>query len=373
MEKTQLVFGPYPPSAPTSSLAQDQIFFDSAGGSQALGAVADAIATHFLASNVQLGPTYAAARRARANYDAAFAAAARFLNCRPDQIVFGPSTTQLLRNVSHALDFDDANDDADDAPSSSKRDEIILSAIDHESNIAPWLALAHRLHLRVTWWNPTTSSSSSLLTTLADPSAPATGIAALVSPHPPRLRPPHLHPLRLPAPFPRLRSLGHFFHDPATLEGKLGLAAASYELLQAVPAVVDYLGGPDGPHRRAADANQTAVLRPFLAYLAASPDKFTVYGGTDLHPARLPVVSFSVAGWSSRRVVEEVEKVSNIGIRWGHFYAPRLVGEILGRLEDGLDGIIRVSFAHYNSVEEVERLITVLDSVLSQPAPTSNA
>src|SRR4051812_4316365 len=55
--------------------------------------------------------------------------------------VLGPSTTQLLRNVSYALRFQEG-------------DELIISAIDHEANIAPWVSLAERQKLVVKWWKP---------------------------------------------------------------------------------------------------------------------------------------------------------------------------------------------------------------------------
>ncbi|PKS07903.1 hypothetical protein jhhlp_006511, partial [Lomentospora prolificans] len=384
------------------SLTQDQVFFDSAGGSQVLGAVVSSITTHYTVSNVQLGPTYAAARLAVSNYTAAYAATARFLNTNPNQIVFGASTTQLLRNLAHALQFE-------------KGDEIVVSAVDHESNISPWLDLAERQGLVVKWWKPERlddSDASGLLALITDKTklvavTHASNVLGVINPIRKIADAAHAHgaliavdgvayapyrPIDVAAldvdfyvfswykvfgphistlyastrAFPRVRSLGHYFLDTNTLEGKLGLAGAAYELLQAIPVVIDYLGPTDGPMRHDIELNQNIILRPLLAYLAADPDRFTVYGGAILHPNRLPVVSFSVKGWSSRQVVEEVEKVSNIGIRWGHFYAPRLVGEILGRLKDGLDGIIRVSFAHYNSLEEVERFITVLDSVLSK-------
>ena len=49
---------------------------------------------------------------------------------------------------------------------------------------------------------------------------------------------------------------------------------------------------------------------------------------------------------------------AGIGIRWGHFYAPRLV-DALGLTER--DGVVRVSLVHYNTEDEVRRLLAVLD------------
>lgn len=97
---------------------------------------------------------------------------------------------------------------------------------------------------------------------------------------------------------------------------------------------------------------------------------------------RVPVVSFTVKGKSSKEIVDGIESKSNFGCRWGHFYSKRMVDDLLGL--GGCDGVIRVSMVHYNTgksscgtalrtrrklmldtVEEVERYVKVLDEVLS--------
>ena len=75
---------------------------------------------------------------------------------------------------------------------------------------------------------------------------------------------------------------------------------------------------------------------------------------------RVPTISFVVAGVRSEFVVRHVD-AHGIGIRWGDFYAPRLI-EALALQSQG--GVIRVSMAHYNSVEEIDRLIAHLDQVI---------
>lgn len=61
---------------------------------------------------------------------------------------------------------------------------------------------------------------------------------------------------------------------------------------------------------------------------------------------RVPVISFSVKGKSSKESVEKVDSSSDFGIRWGHFYSKRLVDDLLGLRTDG---VIRVSMVHYNT------------------------
>ncbi len=75
---------------------------------------------------------------------------------------------------------------------------------------------------------------------------------------------------------------------------------------------------------------------------------------------RVSTVSFTVGDTSSREVVEGVDK-AKIGIRYGDFYAKRIVEE------HGLtrtDGTVRVSMVHYNTLEEVDRLIAALEPAL---------
>ena len=77
---------------------------------------------------------------------------------------------------------------------------------------------------------------------------------------------------------------------------------------------------------------------------------------------RMPTISFVVNGRHSETIVRQTDKVG-IGIRFGDFYARRVI-EALGLQERG--GVVRVSMAHYNTVEEIDRLITCLDEVIGQ-------
>ena len=78
----------------------------------------------------------------------------------------------------------------------------------------------------------------------------------------------------------------------------------------------------------------------------------------------MPTVSFVAAGRRSSAIVEAVDR-HRVGIRFGDFYARRLI-EHLGLAEQ--DGVVRVSMVHYNTLDEVDRLIAALDEALRQPA-----
>jgi selenocysteine lyase/cysteine desulfurase len=66
---------------------------------------------------------------------------------------------------------------------------------------------------------------------------------------------------------------------------------------------------------------------------------------------------------SSKKIVQEAEKISNYGFRWGHFYSKRLCDEVL-QLEP--KAVTRVSMVHYNTEDEIHGLVEVLKKVLPQ-------
>ncbi|KAI0432097.1 aminotransferase class-V [Xylaria sp. FL1042] len=396
-------------------LARDQVFFDNAGGSQTLGTVIEAIRDYLAQTNVQLGATYKTGQLSTERYETGFAAGARYINAEASAIVFGASTTQLLRNVSFALEF-------------SEGDEIVVSSIDHEANIGPWIDLAARQKLVLKWWTPTLSpdnnrnnTNNSTITNpdpipILTPSSltplltsrtrlvscthtsnvlgsinPIASIAAAVragpasealvivdgvswAPHRPvdvqaldvdvyafswyKVYGPHMAMLYASRRAQgNMRSLGHFFKKGDTLEEKIGLAGASYELLHALPTLTSHL--PSSPSSWASrTAHEETLQTTLLSYLVSRPDVIVYGDTTGSSAARVSTISFRVVGWSSRDVVETVEAVTNFGFRWGNFYSPRLVHELLGL---GDDGVVRVSLACYNTVDEVKGFIDALE------------
>ncbi|KAF2968929.1 hypothetical protein GQX73_g4643 [Xylaria multiplex] len=401
------------------ALAGDQVFFDNAGGSQTLGTVIEAIRDYLLRSNVQLGGTYKTGKLTSERYDAAWAAGARYVNAdeteivikfkasrysqeditNPNAQVFGASTTQLFRNLSFTLAFDEG-------------DEVVISSIDHEANIAPWVDLAARQKLVLKWWTPSLSPSSStnpnpqlLPSDLEKLLTPRTrlvacthvsnilgsindigGIVAAVrggpspralvvvdgvsyAPHRPldlgalgvdayafswyKVYGPHIAMLYVGRRVQdQMRTLGHFFRKSNTLEEKIGLAGASYELLHSLSATTAYLPpSPDDSRWASLASHEETLQKTLLAYLV-SRDDVTVYGDTTGDSAmRVSTISFRVAGWRSQEVVETVESASVFGFRWGAFYSVRLVSGLLG-LDD--DGIVRV-------IDEVKSFIAAME------------
>ena len=161
-----------------------------------------------------------------------------------------------------------------------------------------------------------------------------------------------------------LGSICHYFHTGDSLSTKLGLAAASYELVAAIPSIIAYFGDNKQSTWEGIAAHEEALQETLLTYLRQRKG-ITIYGHPDADKGkRVPVISFSVEGWSSKDVVDGVESKSRFGCRWGHFFSKRLVDEILGLGGEGKDGVVRASLVHYNTVEEVEGFVKVLDEVL---------
>ena len=109
-------------------------------------------------------------------------------------------------------------------------------------------------------------------------------------------------------------------------------------------------------------AHEETLTRNFLSYLAGKP-RVTVVGEKDPRRAedRLPVISFLVDDTDPEELVMEIDR-ARIGLRWGHFNSPRLL-DALDLLE--YKGVIRISMAHYNTKEELERLKKALDPLIS--------
>src|ERR671935_271579 len=121
-----------------SALQAPTVFFDGPGGTQCPDSVIDAIADYLRESNANLGGAFGNSRRSDALIAEARLAAASFLRCEPDEVVFGQNMTSLSftlsRTVGRAL---------------RAGDEILVTKLDHDGNISPWLELARDLDLQV--------------------------------------------------------------------------------------------------------------------------------------------------------------------------------------------------------------------------------
>jgi len=109
------------------------VFLDGPGGTQVRQRVIDAISGYLSRDNANTGGAYATSRNTDAMLTAARAAMADFLNCAADEIVFGPNMTTLTYAMSRAIGRD-----------LGPGDEILVTRLDHDANVSPWLALEEK-------------------------------------------------------------------------------------------------------------------------------------------------------------------------------------------------------------------------------------
>jgi cysteine desulfurase family protein (TIGR01976 family) len=328
---------------------------------------------------------------------------------RPDEISFGMNATSFMRLISIAI-----------GQSLRDRREIIVTDLDHEANIAVWLAL-EREGAKILWWHfrddgrlhpedlekllsartrivacTLASNAIGSILNIAEVSkrAHAAGAEVFVDavhygPHAPidvqefgcdylvcsgyKIFSPHMGFLwgRLEA----LNALPTFREDfvPDTAPAKLEIGTYIYENVAGMDAAVRYLEdigrliSPATTSRRGALVASTEAIRDYEAQLSRAmldvlaSANATVYGITakDQLSHRTPTLCFNLPGAPPARVTEELAK-QNIGVRDGHMYSPRLMKR-LGLTQES--GAVRASLVHYNTVEEVRRFENALQRI----------
>jgi cysteine desulfurase family protein (TIGR01976 family) len=373
-----------------SSLQDGFAFLDAPGGSQVPDEVGDAIARALREASANLGAGYATSLRVKAILEQAEAHAARFLGCDPHELTFGPNMTTLDFMLSRTA-----------GRGFAAGDEILVSSLDHDGGVAPWLELAHDRDLVVKHIELNADTTldfddleaklsertrvvafawaSNAVGTITDASrvcrlAHEVGALAWIdavhyAAHEPidvraidadvlicspyKFCGPHLgiaygraevtetwRPYKArPAP---TNPLGRRF----------ATGTLPYELLAGFNATIDYLdsiGGYDAivPYERELGER----------FLAGISDAVTVYGIQGME-GRVPTFLINVEGVAAAEVAAALAQ-QQIGV-WAHdtWYSLDLYRR-LGYEQDA----IRVGFIHYNSADEVDRLIQGLESV----------
>jgi cysteine desulfurase family protein (TIGR01976 family) len=392
------------------ALQDNFIFFDNAAGAQSPKAVLNAVADHLLHRNVQRGGRYRQSQEVDATIAKARESVALLVNARhPDEISFGMNATSFMRLISIAI-----------GQSLKERREIIVTDLDHEANIAVWLAL-EREGAKIVWWNfredgrlhpedlekllsPRTrivactlaSNAIGSVLDVAEVSrrAHAAGVEVFIDavhygPHGPldvqafdcdylvcsgyKIFSPHMGFLW--GRRETLNALPTFREDfvPDTTPAKLEVGTYIYENVAGMDAAVQYLEelgqlvNPAATSRRAALAAGMESIRNYEALLsramldALSSVKATVYGITACEQVslRTPTLCFNLPGISPAKVTEALAQ-QNIGVRDGHMYSPRLMKR-LGLAKE--TGAVRASLVHYNTLEEVEKFKAALATI----------
>ncbi|MDQ3894435.1 MAG: cysteine desulfurase-like protein [Actinomycetota bacterium] len=369
-----------------SALETSLAFFDGPGGTQAPNEVIDAIARYLRNSNANVGGPYRTSLATEALIANARATAARFLGCSTEEVVFGANMTTLNFALTRAA-----------ARELRERDEVIVTRLDHDANISPWLELERDLGIVVRFAEVSDDCrldladlerklskrtrvvafpwASNAVGTLVDVSE-VTGLAhdagALAwidavhyAPHGPidvaaaaadvlicspyKFYGPHLglafarrellerwRPYKVrPAPD---EPIGHRY-ETGTLP---------HELLAGFIGAVDYL------ESIGFDAIRTHERELGDRFLSGLPAACRLYGLPTMD-GRVSTFAFTVAGRPPRDVAVHLGE-RDIAVWHGNYYAL----EIMRRL--GLDeGAVRVGIVHYNTAAEVDRLLGELE------------
>src|SRR5207302_6653460 len=126
---------------PALNTGDNFTFFDNGAGTQIPQVALDAVQQHLVHHNVQRGGRYSKSQDVDAALQSARQSVATFLNARdPREVAFGMNATSFIRLVSLAI-----------AEILGKRKEIIVTDLDHEANIATWIAL-HSRGAEIRWW-----------------------------------------------------------------------------------------------------------------------------------------------------------------------------------------------------------------------------
>jgi cysteine desulfurase family protein (TIGR01976 family) len=386
---TAVTLDPTAVRARFSSLASGFAFLDAPGGSQVPDSVGDAVARCLREASANMGANYETSRRVGAIVAEAEAKAAAFLRCEPSEIIFGPNMTSLNFTLSRTAGREFA-----------PGDEILVSSLDHDGGVAPWLELAHDRGLRVQHIelrDDTTLDFEDLAAKLSDRTrvvafawasnaigtitdaarvcelAHSVGALAwvdavhyaahepidvaqigadvlLCSPY--KFCGPHLG-----IAFGRsslLESWRPYKARPAPtspLGRRFETGTLPYELLAGFNATIDYL----------AEIGGMAAIVPYERslgerFLATLPESVTVYGLPTLE-GRVPTFLVNVDGAPAAEVAGALGE-RGVGV-WAHntWYSLNLY-QRLGYDADA----IRIGFIHYNTADEVDRLVRELAS-----------
>jgi cysteine desulfurase family protein (TIGR01976 family) len=376
------------------ALATGAAYLDGPGGSQAPREVIDAVAGYLRGNNANLGgafPTSAASDEVMAR---GRAAAAEFIGAEPEEIAFGANMTTLNFQLAHAV-----------ARTLEPDDEIVVTRLDHDANVSPWLIVARDQGLTVRSAPIRTADvtldedaleeligertrvvaftlASNAVGSIPDAAriaAAAHRVGALawadgvhLAPHrrlrarewgidvllcsPYKFFGPHLGiaAVRLDL----ARSLPADRVRPASEEPpghRFETGTQSHEAVAGATAAIEYLRSlGDGDLDRAferIDEHEMALARRFLAGM---PDRLTLYG-IPRAEGRTPTFCFNLAGLEPRAVAR---RLGALGIYvWdGHYYAL----EPMRALGLGAAGAVRAGFLHYTTEEEVDRLLEAL-------------
>jgi cysteine desulfurase family protein (TIGR01976 family) len=393
------------------ALSSGAIYLDNPGGTQVAQPTLNRMMDYLVRTNANHEGAFKTSRESDAIVDAARSAVADFLGAaQPEEIIFGQNMTSLTLHMSRSL-----------ARTLNAGDEIVVTRLDHDANIAPWLLVAEERGCTVRWveidpedctWSidafkaqitdrtklVAIGYASNAVGTI-NPVAEAIKIAHQASafvyvdavqyaPHGPidvvaldcdflacsayKFFGPHTGMLY--GKFQLLDDLKAYKVRPAHNEPphKFETGTQSFESIAGVHGALEYfeaLGTGETRRQRLVSAMTTmkeyekSLSRALIEGLS-SIKGLHIWGITDLNELdrRVPTVSFTLEGWHPRDVAAELDK-HGIYVWDGNYYA-LAVTERLGLEDKG--GMVRVGAAHYNTLEEIDKLVEAVRAVAAR-------
>ncbi|MFL5946398.1 MAG: cysteine desulfurase-like protein [Gaiellaceae bacterium] len=369
-----------------SALRQPLAFFDGPGGTQVPDEVIDAVSAYYRESNANVSGPYSTSRRTEALVTQARATAGGFLGCDAEETIFGANMTTLAFALTRTA-----------GRSWHDGDEIVVTKLDHDANVSPWLELAHDKNLTVHFVDinddttldlddlqrllsertrvvafPVASNAVGTLSDVRriaelahDAGALAWADAVHYGPHAPidvgewgvdvlicspyKFFGPHLG-----VAFGRadlLESWRPYKVRPASNEPlghRFETGTLAHELLAGFVAAVDYI---DSIGWDAIQAHERALGERFLGGL---PDSVTLYGLPAME-GRVATFAFNVDGVPARDAAARLGD-AGYAVWQGNYYAL----EVMNRLGLGDAGAVRAGVVHYNTAEEVDGLLAAI-------------
>ncbi|HET6641662.1 MAG TPA: cysteine desulfurase-like protein [Gaiellaceae bacterium] len=356
-----------------SALQRPFVFLDGPAGTQVPDSVIEAIAGYLRESNANVGGAFETSRRTGELIDNARGAAARFLGCSEDETIFGPSMTNLnfmlTRTVGREL---------------SENDEVVATRLDHDANVSPWLELGHDLGIRVRFADYDLSDleeqlsdrtrvvafpwASNALGTVVDAEricalAHDAGALAWVdavhyAPHGPidvasigadvlLCSPYKFYGPHLGLAFVRRELLERWRPYKVRPAPGYETGTMQHELLAGFVAAVEYV---ESLGWDAITSHERELGQRFLDGLPAA---IRLHGLATIE-GRVPTFAITLPDKSPAALAEHLAK-RGIFVWHGDYYAV----EVMRRLRLA-DGAVRVGIVHYNTAEEIDRLLSEL-------------
>ncbi len=389
------------PSLGQQVAGQTAVFLDGPGGTQVPTPVMEAMTAYLSRDNANTGGAFLTSQRTVETVAAARAETARFLNAaRPEEIIFGQNMTSLTFALSHAL-----------GRTWHAGDEVVVTSLDHDANVAPWIMAAADAGATVQTWEFHREDCTLRLADLERLLSPRTRLVALthasnaVGTIPDVAAAVRMVRARSPEAVVFIDAVHYTPHHPVDVQaldcdflgcsaykfcgphlgilygkyahldrlkaykvrassnqppGKWETGTQSFESIAGLRASLAYLAQL-GPGVRGAMAHirsyELGLTRAFLTRAAQVPG-LKIYGLTDPDRAgeRTPTFGVTLENWNAREVAARLGE-QGIFVWDGHFYALGVV-ERLGLVERG--GLVRIGFAHYNTLAEVERVVAAL-------------